>query len=179
MDVIFFDTPFGRIGVASERGDAVSRLYFPDDAVPEAQMRETFFLTRAKHQLLEYFSGNRTIFTLPLRPKGTAFQKEVWKKLLDIPYGETRSYREIAIAIGKPGAAKAVGGACRRNPIPILIPCHRVVGTNGGLTGFSGGLDLKEKLLNLEQNKGAMVCRNCFIPANVILKPWTSPIWPH
>ena len=102
-------------------------------------------------QLSEYFSGIRTEFDIPLSLKGTPFQMLVWQELRRIPYGQTRTYGEIATAIGKPGAARAVGTACNRNPIWLLIPCHRVVGKNGSLTGYAGGLDMKQALLELEQ----------------------------
>ena len=96
-------------------------------------------------------AGRRREFQLPLAPKGTEFQQKVWKALLDIPYGETRSYGEIARAIGNPKASRAVGMANNRNPIAIIIPCHRVIGSTGKLVGYGGGLDKKEFLLNLER----------------------------
>lgn len=99
----------------------------------------------------EYFCGGQPDFSLvPLRAEGTLFQQEVWKALLTIPYGETRTYGQIAHMIGRPKAVRAVGGACGRNPLPILVPCHRVVGADGSLTGFSCGLDRKRFLLSLE-----------------------------
>lgn len=103
-------------------------------------------------QLTEYEKGSRKIFDLPLHLIGTDFQKQVWNALLEIPYGETRSYQEIAIRIGKPNALRAVGGACNRNPIGIIVPCHRVIGKNGSLTGYAGGLSYKELLLNHEKD---------------------------
>ena len=103
-----------------------------------------------RRQLEEYFAGERETFDLPLAPKGTAFEKSVWNELSRIPYGETRSYAEIARAIGKPGAARAVGRANGANPIPIVVPCHRVIGANGSLTGFGGGLEVKSLLLEIE-----------------------------
>ncbi len=103
-------------------------------------------------QLTEYENGIRKSFDLPLHLKGTEFQKQVWNALLEIPYGETRSYQEIAIRIGKPKALRAVGGACNRNPIGIIVPCHRVIGKNGSLTGYAGGLSYKELLLNHEKD---------------------------
>lgn len=103
-------------------------------------------------QLTEYEKGTRKTFELPLHLKGTDFQKLVWNALLEIPYGETRSYQEIAIRIGKPKALRAVGGACNRNPIGIIVPCHRVIGKNGSLTGYAGGLSYKELLLNHEKD---------------------------
>ena len=97
--------------------------------------------------------GKRKSFDLPLKPEGTEFQKKVWNALLDIPYGETRSYKDIAVAIGNPKACRAVGMANNRNPISIIIPCHRVIGANGSLVGYGGGLPIKIELLNLETGK--------------------------
>lgn len=102
-------------------------------------------------QLSEYFARKRTKFTLPLHPQGTVFQQKVWEALQNIPFGETRSYREIAVAIEKPKAARAIGQANNHNPIAIVIPCHRVIGANKNLTGYTGGLERKEYLLVLEQ----------------------------
>lgn len=111
-------------------------------------------LVAAATQLAEYFTGKRTAFDLPLDFQGTDFQKRVWQELLAIPFGETRSYAEVARAIGRPTAFRAVGAANGRNPISIVAPCHRVVGTNGSLTGFAGGLKAKELLLGLERVAG-------------------------
>ena len=105
----------------------------------------------AAAQLTEYFEGRRKVFDLPIRPAGTAFQVSVWEALRAIPWGEIRSYGEIAAAIGKPSVSRAVGMACNRNPIWIIIPCHRVLGKNKSLTGYAGGLDMKRTLLELEQ----------------------------
>jgi methylated-DNA-[protein]-cysteine S-methyltransferase len=107
-------------------------------------------LVEAERQLGEYFAGRRKQFTLPLDLSGTAFQRKVWTALLTIPFGETRSYAQIARQIGTPGAARAVGAANQRNPVSIVAPCHRVVGSDGALTGFAGGLDVKENLLAFE-----------------------------
>lgn len=104
-------------------------------------------------ELLEYMRGERKSFSIPLNPKGTEFQKKVWNELLKIPYGEVRTYGEIAGAVGCPKGARAVGLACNKNPIIILIPCHRVVGKNGKLTGYACGIDVKEKFLSLENAK--------------------------
>jgi len=101
-------------------------------------------------QLSEYFAGNRRHFDLPLAPAGTDFQRAVWAALAGIPWGEMRSYRDIARAIGRPAAVRAVGAANGRNPLPIVVPCHRVVGSDGSLTGYAGGLDIKKRLLQLE-----------------------------
>lgn len=104
-------------------------------------------------ELLEYFAGERKSFDFPFELRGTVFQKKVWQELLKIPYGEIRSYKDIAIAIGNNKACRAVGGANNKNPLLIVVPCHRVVGSNGDLTGYASGLDLKAKLLKLEKNK--------------------------
>lgn len=104
-------------------------------------------------QLREYMDGERKSFSIPLNPNGTPFQKKVWNELLKIPYGEVRTYGEIAKAVGCPKGARAVGLACNKNPIIILIPCHRVVGKNGKLTGYACGIDVKEKFLSLENAK--------------------------
>lgn len=103
-------------------------------------------------QFVEYFTGNRLTFELDLAPDGTPFQKEVWQALCDIPYGETTSYSEIARRVGRPAAVRAVGAANGKNPLPIVIPCHRVIGKDGSLTGFGGGLRAKETLLALESS---------------------------
>ncbi len=109
------------------------------------------FFREAARQLEAYFSGKLQSFNLKLAPEGTDFQKSVWKALCEIPYGETRTYKEIAVSIGKPKAYRAVGLANNRNPIAIIIPCHRVIGSNGKLTGYASGLDVKEFLLRLEK----------------------------
>jgi len=103
-------------------------------------------------QLDQYFSGKRQSFDLPLSPKGTEFQQSVWKQLREISYGQTISYSQLAKAIGRPKACRAVGSANGKNPIPIIIPCHRVIASNGGLGGYSSGLDIKQQLLTLETN---------------------------
>ncbi len=113
-------------------------------------IKETDLLKEAAAQLNEYFNGVRKSFKLPLSPAGTSFQMAVWNALLEIPYGETRSYGNIAMAVGKPKASRAVGMACNRNKIAILIPCHRVIGADGKLVGFGGGIGVKQKLLDIE-----------------------------
>ncbi len=107
---------------------------------------------KIKKELTDYFNQRLKTFSLPLKLKGTFFQKKVWQALSAIPYGKTLSYQDVAVRIGKPAAARAVGMACGQNPVAILIPCHRVIGKNGRLTGFGGGLEIKEKLLQLEKN---------------------------
>ena len=108
-------------------------------------------LEEAKQQLAEYFAGQRQAFDLPLRMQGTPFQQKVWAALREIPYGETRSYGQIAAQVGNPKAGRAVGMANNRNPIAIIVPCHRVIGANGSLTGYAGGLSVKQELLALER----------------------------
>lgn len=107
-------------------------------------------LKQAAEELAEYFAGARREFTVPLAPEGTAFQKRVWEELRKIPYGETASYGDVAARLGKPGGAIAVGQANSRNPIPIMIPCHRVIGANGKMVGYTGGLHIKRALLAVE-----------------------------
>lgn len=107
-------------------------------------------LIEAERQLSEYFAGKRIQFDLPLQPDGTEFQKKVWQALRDIPFGKTKSYLDVARAVGSPDASRAVGAANGKNPLSIVVPCHRVVGANGALTGFAGGLETKARLLALE-----------------------------
>lgn len=117
--------------------------------------KETPVIKRAKKQLDEYFSGKRTTFDLPLKLEGTEFQKSVWKELMKIPYGKTASYYDIASAVQNPKACRAVGMANNKNKIPIIIPCHRIIGKSGALTGYAGGLEVKKKLLELEAGQSA------------------------
>ena len=154
MNYLYLETPIGSLLIAGD-AESVRHIRFPEGrmpAVPDAGWIEgsTGPLPAASRQLREYFAGTRTEFDLPLLPEGTAFQKSVWRKLQDIPYGEAISYGELARRIGNPKASRAVGAANGQNPIPIVIPCHRVIGANGKLTGFGGGLPTKEALLALE-----------------------------
>ena len=150
-----YETELGQVAIAEEDG-RVTNLFFSGEQVPEQMLREeTETLKKAAIQLQEYLQGKRSAFDLPLSPEGTDFQKRVWEELLKIPYGETSSYGKLAGNIGKPGAARAVGLANNRNPIPVIIPCHRVIGANGSLVGYGGGLPMKEKLLALEKGKRA------------------------
>ena len=122
---------------------------------PLSWKRNDDFFTDAIHQLREYLEGGRREFSLPLAPQGTVFQKKVWEQLQNIPYGETRTYGQIAAASGNPAAARAVGAANRNNPLAIIIPCHRVIGTDGKLTGYAYGNGIKKQLLELEKNNKA------------------------
>lgn len=147
---IFRDFPFGRFGVEEKEG-AVTHLYLnPAGAVLPAEERETPLLAEAMRQLAEYFAGERREFELPLAPEGTPFMRRVWEELVKVPYGATATYGEIAERIGNPGASRAVGLANNRNPIAIIIPCHRIIGSSGKLVGYAGGVELKERLLALE-----------------------------
>lgn len=136
---------------ADERG--IIGLAFGDESIGDATAIETPILKDAARQLDEYFAGSRRSFDLPLNPIGTDFQKKVWNALIQIPYGTTSTYGRIAAAMGNSKACRAVGMANNRNPIAIIIPCHRVVGANGSLIGYAAGLDKKELLLNLERKK--------------------------
>ena len=148
MKTAVFESPIGKLWLAAKNG-ALIRLDFSE--IPAKSDSDEPVLEEATRQLAEYFSGKRKTFTVSLVYHGTPFQEKVWGELLKIPYGETRTYGEIAAAIGKPKASRAVGMACHRNPIGILIPCHRVIGSGGKLTGFGGGLDKKQALLEREK----------------------------
>lgn len=151
------DSPVGRLLVAARAGALVA-IEFQHNRHPvrrDGCWREgdSGVLREARRQLDEYFHGGRRSFALPLAPCGTPFQRSVWALLAEIPYGATWSYRDLALRLGKPHAVRAVGAANGRNPLPLVLPCHRVIGTDGSLTGFGGGLATKAFLLRLE---GAM-----------------------
>ena len=145
-------SPLGDLQLYSD-GRHVVKIGFPGEALEAAREGNDPVLEACAGQLAEYFCGERRRFDLPLAPRGTDFQREVWRALGEIPYGETRSYAEIARAIGRPRAVRAVGAANGRNPLPIVVPCHRVIGSDGSLTGFAGGLNAKIYLLELEGAK--------------------------
>lgn len=149
------DSPVGQLTLVASGKGLRAILWENDDPrrVPLGSLVEdpdNAFLVETERQLGTYFAGTLTAFTVPLDFAGTDFQKSVWAALLTIPFGETRSYAEIARQIGRPSAVRAVGAANGRNPISIIAPCHRVIGSNGALTGFAGGLEAKERLLQLE-----------------------------
>lgn len=152
-NLFYYDTKIGKIGI-EENGTAITKVYFVTKDLQKEITRkeETVLLKETITEINEYLDGKRNSFDLPLAPEGTEFQKKVWNALKEIPCGETRSYGEIAKMIGNEKASRAVGMANNRNPIMIIIPCHRVIGSNGKLVGYAGGLDIKEKLLNLEKN---------------------------
>lgn len=146
---ILLDTPVGRLAVATD-GCAVLSIRIAKDRVQGVAQAETPVAMQTINELEEYFAGKRKELGIPIRMNGTAFQIRVWNELLKIPHGSVTTYGEIAARIGKPGAARAVGMACNRNPLLIVVPCHRVVGQNGSLTGYVAGTDKKRMLLELE-----------------------------
>ena len=147
-----FPAPVGRLGIAAN--DAGLTHIFParDCPVENAVSLEIPHISEAAKQLREYFSGTRKVFELPLSPQGTAFRQKVWNALLAIPYGQTCSYKDVAVRIQTPKGFQAIGQANAHNPLPFVIPCHRVIAADGSLGGYSLGLDLKVWLLNLECN---------------------------
>ena len=144
----FYETILGEVCIG-EREGCISRISW-EMPTADVLQEETPLIRRCKNQLEEYLAGERAVFDLPLLPLGTDFQQKVWQALQEIPYGETRSYGEIARRIGQPKATRAVGMANHHNPIAIVIPCHRVVGAGGALTGYAGGLEKKRMLLEVE-----------------------------
>lgn len=155
---MYMDSPVGALKLVAHDHALVAVMWDNEDhkRVRLAELIEDHqhpMLLRVKKQLEQYFAGQRQQFDLPLDFKGTDFQQQVWQTLLTIPYGETRSYKEIAVQIGNEKAVRAVGAANGKNPISIIVPCHRVIGSSGALVGFAGGLDKKQILLSLEQSK--------------------------
>jgi len=162
MRYTYLDSPLGALLVVRDES-GLSGLYLPSGRHPVTVapewVRDDAAFDDVRTQLEEYFAGHRRTFDLPLHASGTAFQQRVWTALLDIPYGETTSYGKTAAAIGAPTASRAVGLANGQNPIPIIVPCHRVIGANGALTGYGGGLDAKRWLLALEAGQpGLFAC---------------------
>lgn len=149
MNHYVYAMPQGRMTIV-DGGGAVVRIGFGVLDVEGSALSPTALTNEAATQLMEYFAGKRRTFSLPLSPKGTPFQKEVWQALSSIPYGQTRSYADIAAQVGRPKAFRAVGMANNRNPIPIVIPCHRVVGSSGDMVGYAYGTKIKRYLLELE-----------------------------
>ena len=154
MNYHYLDSPIGTVLIAGD-AEAIRRIAFPKNGKPVRPEPAWAHSARgpigeALRQLRDYFAGRRTEFDLPLAPEGTPFQRAVWRQLQDIPYGETISYGELARRVGNPKASRAVGSANGANPIPIVIPCHRVIAAGGKLGGFGGGLPVKQALLDLE-----------------------------
>ena len=144
-----YETKLGSVTIVEEDG---ALLAITTHHTYEGIKQETPLINEAYRQLSEYLLGERKRFDLPLNPQGTVFQQQVWKALCDIPYGETRSYKQIAEAIGNPKAVRAVGMANNRNPLLIVVPCHRIIGANGKLVGYAAGIEKKEFLLKLEKS---------------------------
>ena len=145
-----YESPVGALTIlAGENG--IQAIKFGEDEKVKSTGKASEMTRRAVKELEEYFQGKRKEFTVPCVPEGTDFQKRVWEALTRIPYGVTRTYKEIAVEIGNSRASRAVGMANNKNPVPIIIPCHRVIGSDGKLTGYAGGLGVKEFLLNLER----------------------------
>lgn len=143
-----FETPFGQMALQGE--DCLTHLHLPNRVLTDVPSQPTPLFQEAERQLMAYFSAQLKVFDLPLSPTGTPFRELVWKTLEQIPWGEQWSYQKVAQEIGQPKAYRAVGQANHNNPLPILIPCHRVLGIGGRLTGYGGGLPLKQSLLELE-----------------------------
>ncbi len=141
-------TPVGPVFIAEENGALTDLKFSP---ISGAENKQTALIRHASEQIREYFNGHRQHFDLPLKTSGTPFQADVWASLIDIPYGQTRAYRDIAAAVGNPKACRAVGMANNKNPIAIIIPCHRVIGADGRLVGYGSGLHIKRTLLELEE----------------------------
>ena len=148
-NLYFYDTNLGIIGI-KDNNKAITEIFFSKDKIGD-NIKETDLIKECFRQLKEYFGGTRKEFNVPIEVKGTEFQNKVWKALLNIPYAKTCSYKDIAKNIGNENASRAVGNANNKNPLPIFIPCHRVIGSNGKLIGYAGGLDIKIKLLELER----------------------------
>ncbi|MBU5307413.1 methylated-DNA--[protein]-cysteine S-methyltransferase [Clostridioides mangenotii] len=150
-NIFVYKTEIGELAIA-DNGRAITELYFKNKINLDGKnVEETKLIRQAYNEFNEYLSGSRKDFNIPLEPCGTEFQLKVWEALKTIPYGETCSYKEIAEKVNSPKAFRAVGLANNKNPISIFIPCHRVIGSNGKLVGYGGGLDVKEFLLNLEE----------------------------
>ena len=146
----YVNSPVGKIEIVEEN-EKIIELNIYNEKKNNIIEKDTKLLLETQKQLKEYFEGKRTKFEIPLNPKGTEFMKKVWKELLNIPYGEVRTYKEIAEKIGNSKASRAVGMANNKNPILIIIPCHRVIGSNNKLVGYALGLDMKKYLLDLER----------------------------
>lgn len=144
----YITTKIGKIGIIEEENKIIKIV--ANEKIEKVAEKDTSLLIEASKQIQQYLDGKRKSFDLPLNPKGTEFMKKVWEALLKIPYGETKTYKQIAQMIGNPKAVRAVGMTNHNNPIPIVIPCHRVIGSNGSLTGYALGLDMKKYLLELE-----------------------------
>lgn len=150
------ESPIGPLTALVDGDGALTHLLFAHHPAPAGAVWDENRCAPVRAQLEEYFRGERDAFDLPLSPAGTEFQRRVWDELARIPFGETVNYRDLAERVGRPGAARAVGRANATNPIPIILPCHRVIGADGSLTGYAGGMDAKRRLLDLERGALAL-----------------------
>jgi methylated-DNA-[protein]-cysteine S-methyltransferase len=150
------ESPIGPLTALVDGDGALTHLLFTHHPAPAGAVWDENRCAPVRAQLDEYFRGERDAFDLPLSPAGTEFQRRVWDELARIPFGETVNYRDLAERVGRPGAARAVGRANATNPIPIILPCHRVIGADGSLTGYAGGMDAKRRLLDLERGALAL-----------------------
>lgn len=151
--IFSYNTSIGKINIVEEDGFLTDVCISENFVIEDATIKETTLIKETIGQINDFLAGRRREFDLPLLPKGTEFQKKVWRELQNIPYGKTCSYKDIAEKIGSPKAARAIGRANNKNPIILIIPCHRVIGSDGRLVGYGAGLELKERLLALEKNK--------------------------
>lgn len=149
-NLYFYDTILGVLGI-SDNGKEIIEVFFGEENLGDLKIKETDLIKEAYNQISLFLQGKLKEFDLPIYLEGTVFQKKVWKALRDIPYGETRSYKDIAEEVESPKAYRAVGMSNNKNPISIIIPCHRVIGSNGKLVGYGGGLEIKELLLEIEK----------------------------
>ena len=147
-----YDTELGLMSIIEEKNKIIELSI--NKTIKDAQKVETNLINQTYKEIQEYLNGKRIKFDIPILIRGTEFQKKVWEQLLSVPYGEVTSYKYIAAKIGKPNASRAVGNACNKNPLLIIVPCHRILGSDKSLKGFAIGVDVKDKLLNLE----AKVC---------------------
>lgn len=144
-----YNTSIGKISIIQE-GEYIVKIEF-GEILKNVEIKETTLISKTINEIKEYLNGNRKKFDIPIKLNGTGFQKKVWNELLKIPYGETCSYKDIAIRINNEKGVRAVGMANHNNPIAIIVPCHRVIGKNGKLVGYAGGIDIKSKLLEIEK----------------------------
>ena len=159
MNYYYKYTKIGYLTIVEENS-AITNIFF-GKKFPEGNQKPSSVILKAFNEIEEFLDGTRRNFSIKLNPKGTSFQKQVWNALMQIPYGQTRSYKEIAVTIKNSNASRAVGMANNKNPIPIIIPCHRVIGTDGKLVGYAGGLKIKETLLGIEQVGNSLSCNPC------------------
>jgi len=150
MSLFFYNTKIGKIGI-EEKNEHICGVYFGDKKFTEKNnLHETPLIKKAYFELEDYLNCRLKNFSVPLNPCGTEFMLEIWQLLTEIPYGQTLSYKNLAEKCGKPKSSRAIGVICSKNPLPIFIPCHRVIGSNGKIKGYLGGKSIKEKLLSLE-----------------------------